>query len=91
MCGGRTIIKIPHQEKQQYTSPSYSVLYYKKSNYIGIRYKGPPKPQVFSFGGKRCGMCEAELRALADECLEKLDDGWEERHVVQWAWGQIEE
>ena len=92
MCGGRTIIKSPHQTKQQYTSPSSGVMYYKNNNSIGIRSKGDHKPPVISFGGKRCGLGEDELRAIADGCLEKLDDGhWEERHVQLWAQRQIEE
>ena len=93
MCGGRTIIKSPHQAKQDYTSPSYGVMYYKNSNTIGIRYKGAHKPQVVSFGGKRHlpYFGETELRALADQCLPMLDDGMEESHVQIWAKNQIGE
>ena len=72
-------------------------MYCKNSNAIGIRYKGDHTPQVISFGGKTCGLCEDELRAIGDGCLEKLDEGtfgfgeasW--RHVQLWAQRQIEE
>ena len=53
-------------------------MYYKKTNMYGIRRfteaegKGP---QVFSFGGKRCALNDAQLKALSVEILARLTEG----------------
>lgn len=67
----------------------YTVMYYKRTNMIGIRSKAGKKPQVFSFGGKRCGRDEATLRAVADQVLEKLNAHEDVLVVKAWAIAEV--
>ena len=53
-------------------------MYYKKSNTYGIRRfseKEGKGPQVFSFGGTRCTLNDAQLKALSVEILTRLTEG----------------
>ena len=56
-------------------SRSYSAMYYKNGNSIGIRQKFYAKLQVLSFGGKHCGKSESQLRQIAHEVIHKLEAG----------------
>ncbi len=73
------------EQEDQKKQASYSVLYYKASCSIGIRRKFGNKAQCFSFGGKRCGKNEEELRRLGEACLARLAAGETEDHVKAWA------
>ena len=53
----------------------YQVLYYKKTNIIGIREKHGLKRQVFGFGGKRCQKTREEFVALGLEVVSLLVGG----------------
>ena len=63
------------QEKQSWKSGKYGVMYYWRSNLIGIRRKIGDKTQCISHGSKKCGLSEGPLRGFADDCLKKLDGG----------------
>ena len=69
---------------QDYVSNLYNVLFYKKSNILGIRREFGCKEQCFSFGGSS-GLSEAVLRGFADDAMKKLDDGETEDDVKEWA------
>ncbi len=73
------------EQEDQNNQASYSVLYYKASCCIGIRRKFGNKAQCFSFGGKRCGKNEEELRRLGEACLARLAAGETEDQVKAWA------
>jgi hypothetical protein len=53
----------------------YAILYYKNDNTIGIRAKFGAKNQLFSFGGKRSGKSQEQLREIAKEVLDLLETG----------------
>ena len=63
----------------------YTIMWYKASDTIGIRRTSGIKPQVISFGGRKCTKNEVELRAIAARCLEKLGGGSSEATVKDWA------
>ena len=67
----------------------YSVLYYKKTNHIGIRQKLYAKSQIFSFGGKACGKSERQLRDIVGEVVLKLQDGLLSEEAHTWANEQV--
>ena len=72
-----------------YRSEYYTKEYYKNSNTVGIRrsskWEEKSKPQILSFGGKKCELDEKTLRERGDECLRKLDAGESEASVREWA------
>ena len=66
-------------------SKRYSQEWYKNSMNIGIKKKlKKGKKQVFSFGGKRCGLGEQQQRGFGYMVLRKLDEGQSERTVKDW-------
>ena len=66
-------------------SQGYGVLYYKNSNRVGIRQRFPPTRQIFSFGGKKCGKTEAELRSIGTSVADKIKAGEiEEADAKMW-------
>ena len=67
----------------------WAVMYYKRSNSIGLREKTGLKRQMVSFGGR--GSKEGELRLIADECLIKLGQGEEHLSVKAWAQKKVKE
>jgi len=74
---------------QEYHSKSYTKMYYKSNNCIGIRRSAGKNPQIFSFGGVKCKLQEAAMRERGDECLRKLDAGQSEARVREWARREI--
>jgi hypothetical protein len=69
---------------QAVVGKEHNIMYYKRTNLIGIRAKAAPKPQVMSFGGKHCHQDEKGLRALADRVLQKLNDGESVAEAKAW-------
>ena len=69
---------------QDVTSDKYAVMYYGKHNSIGIRRKFEKKNQIFSFGGRTCGLSESVLRGFGDDCLKKFNEGESEASVKKW-------
>jgi hypothetical protein len=59
----------------------YTKMWYKNSNSIGIRRIG--NKQIFSISNKQ--LQEAELHAIADQCLIKLRQGQSEEVVAAWS------
>jgi hypothetical protein len=53
----------------------YTIMYYKRTNCIGIRAQFGDQNQVFGFGGKRQPKGERELRAIAKSSIEWLANG----------------
>jgi len=70
---------------QEISSDKYGVMYYKKTNSIGIRRKFGGKDTAITFGGKKCGLSEEVLRGFGDDALKKLDAGTKENTVEKWA------
>ena len=69
---------------QEWISPKYSILYYKKTNIAAVRQKFGEKRQIFGWGGKKCTLDEASLRQFGDLALEKLDAGESEQSVEEY-------
>ena len=68
----------------------YTAMFYKSPHSIGIRQKFYAKVQVFSFGGKRCGKSEQELRHIAAAVIAKLERGeMSETDAKDWAKQQV--
>jgi len=76
---------------QEHQSKKYAIMFYKSSNAIGIRRKFEECQQVFSYGGKRSGWTEVELRKLGDAVLKRLDEGVSEKDVETWAKRRVSE
>ena len=70
--------------QEQYKSDKYGVMWYKRTNSIGIRRKFGACNQAFSFGGMRCELDEQQQRGFAEMCLKKLDGGQSEEAVKSW-------
>jgi len=64
-------------------------MYYKNTTSVGIRSKVGKKPQVIHFGGKDCGVSEAQLRSIADQVMRKLDGGTSVSDANDWADAQV--
>ncbi len=75
---------------KEYTSTSYSVMWYKRDKAVGIREKNTPaKKQVFSFG-RTPKTTEEAGRQIADQVLRKLDQGMRIADAKTWADSQID-
>jgi len=74
---------------QAVQSKWYAVLYYKRTESIGLRRKFGNKSQSIGFGGKVHKKTERWLRGIADECLRKLHRGDSEETVKLWADGEV--
>ncbi|CAE7684291.1 unnamed protein product [Symbiodinium sp. CCMP2592] len=74
---------------------SYTCMYYKKDNKIGVRiivkFDGKKfEKQVFSFGGRRCDMSEEALRKIGWQAVAKMREERQTPAVVEsWAKGQV--
>ena len=55
------------------TNMTYGKLRYKSSHMFGIRQKLLGKQQIFTVGGKRCGLSKEELNVIADRAIAKLE------------------
>ena len=73
----RPKVKDPVVEPEPEEGPpkSYTVMYYKKNNCIGLRQGYGLRRQFCSFGGKSCKMGEKELRKIAVRLVKLLEDG----------------
>lgn len=56
-------------------APKHGIMWYKKTKTIGIREKFGLKRQVVSFGGVSCEKSEGDMRILAKQVVEWLDNG----------------
>ena len=74
---------------QDYFSVKYLVMFYIRTNTIGIRQKFGKEKQIFGFGGKKCSLKESQLRAWADDVLKRLDDGEKPMKVKKWIKGIV--
>ena len=61
----------------------YAMMYYKKSNTIGIREKFGNKQQIFGFGGKKEPVkTESQLRGIAKEIIMDMNMGMGKAYCV---------
>ena len=69
---------------------TYSVLYYKKDNRIGLRQKKLSKRQVWSVGGTACSNSAEELKRIGGEASKKMTAGMAEPLAKKWAEEQLQ-
>ena len=70
---------------EEFAGSRYGIMYYKKSQSIGVRQKFGEKRQILSFGGKKSGLSERSLRSWGDSVVMKLEiNKWSEKKAGDW-------
>ncbi len=66
---------------------TYSKMFYKASGAVGIREKVGLKRQVFQLTARK--MSRAELEAVADGCISRLEAGSSVADAKAWGQGKV--
>ena len=69
---------------QDYKSDKWMHMWYTIHSCTGIRRKFGDKKQIFSFGGRTCGLSKEQQHGFGCMVLKKLDAGMKEKDVEAW-------